>query len=51
VDYLWNADLAPTSDDQRTWTWVNIAALWVGMVICVPSYLLAAGLIQQGMNW
>jgi NCS1 family nucleobase:cation symporter-1 len=51
VDYLWNADLAPTSHEQRTWTWVNIAALWVGMVICVPSYLLAAGLIQQGMNW
>ncbi len=51
VDYLWNADLAPTGIEQRTWTWVNIAALWVGMVICVPSYLLASGLIAQGMNW
>jgi NCS1 family nucleobase:cation symporter-1 len=50
-DYLWNVDLAPTTVEQRTWTWVNIAALWVGMVICVPSYLLAAGLISQGMNW
>ncbi|MFT5481822.1 MAG: NCS1 family nucleobase:cation symporter-1 [Halieaceae bacterium] len=51
ADYLWNADLAPTTEEQRTWSWVNIAALWVGMVICVPSYLLASGLIAQGMNW
>ena len=51
ADYLWNEDLAPTSEDQRTWNWVNIAALWVGMVICVPAYLLASGLIAEGMNW
>jgi len=51
ADYLWNEDLAPTQESQRTWTWVNIAALWVGMVICVPAYLLASGLIAQGMNW
>ncbi len=50
-DYLWNEDLAPTSEEQRTWNWVNIAALWVGMVICVPAYLLASGLIAEGMNW
>jgi NCS1 family nucleobase:cation symporter-1 len=48
---LWNADLAPTDASQRTWTWVNISALWVGMAICVPAYLLASGLIQQGMAW
>jgi NCS1 family nucleobase:cation symporter-1 len=51
VNYLWNEDLAPTKPEERTWTWVNIAALWVGMVICVPAYLLASGLIAQGMNW
>jgi NCS1 family nucleobase:cation symporter-1 len=50
-DYLWNDDLAPTTVEQRTWNWVNIAALWVGMVICVPAYLLASGLIAEGMNW
>ena len=50
-DYLWNKDLSPTRQSERTWSWVNIAALWVGMVICVPAYLLAAGLIAQGMNW
>ena len=47
---LWNPDLAPTSESQRTWTWVNISALWVGMAVCVPSYLLASGLIAQGMS-
>jgi NCS1 family nucleobase:cation symporter-1 len=47
---LWNPDLAPTSESQRTWTWVNISALWVGMAVCVPAYLLASGLIAQGMS-
>lgn len=48
---LWNEDLAPVKPESRTWTWPHIAALWVGMVVCVPTYLLAAGLIQQGMSW
>ena len=47
---LWNPDLAPTSESQRTWTWVNISALWIGMAVCVPAYLLASGLIAQGMS-
>jgi NCS1 family nucleobase:cation symporter-1 len=47
---LWNPDLAPTKESQRNWTWVNISALWVGMAVCVPAYLLASGLIAQGMS-
>jgi len=47
---LWNAALAPTALSERTWTWFNISALWVGMAICVPAYLLASGLISQGMS-
>jgi NCS1 family nucleobase:cation symporter-1 len=47
---LWNADLAPTTAAQRTWRWWHFAALWVGMVMCIPSYTLAAGLIDQGMS-
>lgn len=47
---LWNADLAPTTAAQRNWTWVNISALWIGMAVCVPAYLLASGLIAQGMS-
>ena len=47
---LYNADLAPTQPAQRTWTWYHFAALWVGMVMCIPSYTLAASLIDQGMS-
>jgi NCS1 family nucleobase:cation symporter-1 len=47
---LWNPDLAPADESQRNWTWVNISALWVGMAVCVPAYLLASGLIAQGMS-
>jgi nucleobase:cation symporter-1, NCS1 family len=45
---LINEDLAPTTAAQRTWTRWDIAALWVGMVICIPTYGLAAGLVAQG---
>ena len=48
---LWNADLAPTPSVEKTWGWSDVAALWVGMAISVPAYLLASGLIQQGMSW
>lgn len=47
---LYNDDLAPTTAAQRTWTWYHFAALWIGMVMCIPSYTLAAGLIDQGMS-
>jgi NCS1 family nucleobase:cation symporter-1 len=48
---LWNDDLAPVPPDRRTWTWGHIAALWVGMAVCITTYTLAASLIRQGMNW
>lgn len=35
-----NSDLAPTKVKERTWSKFNIAALWVGMSICVPTYTL-----------
>ncbi|MFZ6848285.1 NCS1 family nucleobase:cation symporter-1 [Undibacterium sp. RuRC25W] len=47
---LWNEDLAPTSAAQRTWRWYHFAALWVGMVMCIPAYTLAASLIEGGMS-
>lgn len=37
--------------DRRTWTTWHIAALWVGMAVCITTYTLASSLIDQGMNW
>ena len=48
---LYNADLAPVPFGSRTWGLWNIAALWVGMAVCIPTYMLAAGLISAGMSW
>ncbi|MBX3728058.1 MAG: NCS1 family nucleobase:cation symporter-1 [Candidatus Sumerlaeia bacterium] len=48
---LWNADIAPTRLDQRTWNRWNIAALWIGMAVCIPTYMLASGLVAKGMSW
>jgi len=36
----YNDDIAPTRASQRTWTRWNVASLWVGMAICVPTYTL-----------
>ncbi|MCD4681333.1 MAG: NCS1 family nucleobase:cation symporter-1 [Bacteroidales bacterium] len=46
-----NKDIAPTKLSQRTWGTYNFAALWVGMSVCIPTYMLAGGLIAGGMNW
>jgi NCS1 family nucleobase:cation symporter-1 len=48
---LSNADLAPTTPAQRTWTVWSIAALWISMSACIPTYMLASSLIDGGMNW
>jgi NCS1 family nucleobase:cation symporter-1 len=48
---LLNADLAPTPPERRTWTMWHIASLWVGMSVCIPSYMLSAGMIQAGLSW
>jgi NCS1 family nucleobase:cation symporter-1 len=48
---LSNEDLAPTRLPQRTWTTYNMASLWVGLSVCIPTYMLAASLVGGGMNW
>jgi len=48
---LSNADLAPTTVAQRTWSTYHIASLWVGLSVCIPTYMLAAGLVGAGMSW
>ena len=46
-----NADLMPTRLDQRTWGTYHIASLWVGLSVCIPTYMLAASLVGGGMSW
>jgi NCS1 family nucleobase:cation symporter-1 len=48
---LYNEDLAPVAIAERTWTTYNYAALWISMAHCIPTYMLASGLIASGMNW
>ncbi len=47
---LFNEDLAPVSQEHRTWSMVNYVALWVGMCVCIPAYMIASSLIDGGMN-
>lgn len=48
---LYNKDLAPTSQSQRTWSTYNYIALWFSMSMGVTTYMLASSLIAGGMNW
>ncbi len=48
---LFNPDLAPVPPARRTWTTYNFAALWISMAHCIPTYMLAGGLIAEGMSW
>jgi NCS1 family nucleobase:cation symporter-1 len=48
---LHNEDLAPVPIEKRTWTTYNYLALWIGMAINIPTWLLASGLIALGMAW
>ena len=48
---LYNDDLAPVPAVRRNWTTYNYAALWVSMAHCIPTYMLASGLMASGMSW
>jgi NCS1 family nucleobase:cation symporter-1 len=48
---LYNKDLAPVPAGKRTWGVYNYASLWVAMSVCIPTYMLASGLIAGGMSW
>jgi NCS1 family nucleobase:cation symporter-1 len=47
---LWNEDLAPTDVAHRTWKTYHFVTLWIGMVVGIPGYMLAAGMIDQGFS-
>jgi NCS1 family nucleobase:cation symporter-1 len=48
---LFNHDLAPVPLARRNWSTYNFAALWVSMAHCIPTYMLASGLMASGMTW
>src|SRR6188474_2380510 len=48
---LFNPDLAPIPKARRNRTTYNYAALWISMAHCIPTYMLAGGLVAVGMNW
>ena len=48
---LRSPSLDPTRRSERTWSRWDLAALWVGMSVCIPTYMLAGDLIRSGMKW
>src|SRR5262249_43570258 len=52
----YNADLAPTTRAERKWGLKDMAVLWISMSACIPTYMLASGLVDRseagkGMSW
>src|SRR5258708_40079201 len=43
--------MAEASAERRHWGTYNFAALWISMSVNILPYMLAASLIQGGMNW
>jgi len=48
---LSNPDIAPVPLSQRNWKAISFFSLWVGMAVNIPSYMIAASLIDGGMSW
>lgn len=46
-----NKDFAPTLESERTFTSLDLFFLWVGLVVCIPTFYLAGGLVEMGMSW
>ncbi len=48
---LYSEDLAPIPKSERTWGLWDMTAIWIGMAVCIPTYLLASYMIKSGLNW
>ena len=48
---LCNDDILPTPIKERHWNKWHIASLWVGMAVCIPTYMLASQMIIGGLSW
>lgn len=48
---LYSEDLAPVPPAKRTWNTWHLAFVWVGMAVCIPTYMLASGMMRNGISW
>jgi NCS1 family nucleobase:cation symporter-1 len=47
----YSRDMAPVPRAGRRWAMRDMMVLWISMSACVPTYMLASGMIEEGMNW
>ena len=50
-DNIFNDETKPYSSGKRSWGTLSYATLWVGLIVSIPVYMLASGLLANGMNW
>ena len=48
---FYNRDLAPVKLNKRTWGYYEYFSMWVGMSVCVPTWMLGASMISAGFDW
>lgn len=48
---LINEDFAPVLREQRSFSLWDLASLWVGLVVGIPTYYMAGSLVEMGMAW
>lgn len=48
---LYNKDLAPTPLSARTWGYYEYASIWIGLAVCVPTWMLGSSMIAAGFDW
>ncbi|KAK8935914.1 hypothetical protein KSP39_PZI013034 [Platanthera zijinensis] len=46
-----SSDIAPIPSSARNFTALDMAGLWVSLVVGIPSYYLAGSLVDLGMSW
>jgi nucleobase:cation symporter-1, NCS1 family len=47
----YSPDLAPVPRAGRRWAMKDMMVLWISMSACVPTYMMASGMIKEGMSW
>lgn len=48
---LCNPDIQPTAFKERHWNTWHLMSLWIGMAVCIPTYMLASYMITDGLSW